>query len=129
MRVIVTGSRYWRDRDLVFAVLDDLLRPFEDNCGDRLVVRHGDNYRGADAHAHQWCRRMIQAGRPVVEDPMPADWDLLGPAAGMIRNKKMVDAGAELVIAFPLPDGKGTQGCMRYAATKGIPVRNYGRLK
>jgi hypothetical protein len=43
------------------------------------------------------------------------------PGAGTDRNQKMLEAGADLVIAFP--DGRGTADMVRRAHRAGIPVR------
>lgn len=40
----------------------------------------------------------------------------------MIRNQEMVDLGADLCIAYPLPEGSGTQDCIRRAVKAKIPT-------
>jgi hypothetical protein len=50
-----------------------------------------------------------------------ADWRKHGRAAGPRRNQEMIDAGADLLIAFP--GGKGTEDCVARAEAAGIPVR------
>jgi hypothetical protein len=37
----------------------------------------------------------------------------------------MVEAGADLVLAFPMPEGSGTQDAMRLAEEAGIKVKEY----
>jgi hypothetical protein len=130
VRVIATGSRVWRDCDLIYGVFDDLLRPIADYAGELVVVHGGAT--GADSWVDAWARGVRAAGRPVQVERFPVttqEWDRHGKRAGILRNERMVDAGADLVVAFPLPGGRGTQHCMRYAQSKGIPVRNYGRLR
>lgn len=50
----------------------------------------------------------------------PADWKKHGKAAGIIRNKQMLDLGVDLVIAFP--GGTGTADMVKKAKKAGIKV-------
>ena len=117
MRVIVTGSRAWPDPVRVAHELTQLYLqhgPF--------VLVHGACATGADAAAAHW---MNCAGHDLgcYEIPYPADWEKFGKGAGPIRNAQMVKAGADLVLAFPLPGGKGTQGTIDLAEAAGIPLK------
>lgn len=114
-RLIVTGSRALADRDLVW----DALALARWELGP-LVVAHGAA-TGADTLAAQWVREHPDLG--CVEERHPADWRGLGRAAGPIRNQAMVDAGAALVLAFPLHHSIGTRDCMSRAAKALIEVR------
>lgn len=105
-RLVVTGSRHWTDR----AVVEDALR--------RLPVgrlAHGACiYGGLDAIADEIARAL---GWEVVPYPvLPGET----PTA---RNVRMVDAESpEIVLAFPLPDSRGTWHCIHYAHSKGFNV-------
>ncbi|MFC9436884.1 SLOG family protein [Nocardia sp. NPDC057030] len=125
-RVIVTGSRRWPDPWAVWAALADAYSGL--SAGDALTVAHGAHWDGADRHAHIWARRMAAPGGAVrvIPAPYPAHWKRLGLKAGPLRNRDMVAAGADLVLAFPLADSIGTYGCMEMATAAGIPVLNYG---
>lgn len=116
--VIVTGSRDWNDLDAVWAELED---QFAEN---RFSVRHfyvvHGAARGADAMAQAWVD--YKADPQIIAIPYPADWDRLGRRAGMVRNKKMVDRGADAVLAFIRNNSPGASGCMRMAEKAGIPV-------
>lgn len=119
MRVIVTGSRKWANVGAVWDALWDIYKehgPFE--------LTHGACATGADAIARQW---YDLAGKYVgcTETRFPANWER-GPQAGPERNRRMVEAGADLVLAFPLPEGSGTQHTMRLAREAGIEVRVFG---
>jgi hypothetical protein len=57
----------------------------------------------------------------VPPEPYPADWSF-GKSGGPVRNQKMVDAGADVCLAFPLPDSTGTVDCMERARIAGIPT-------
>lgn len=58
-------------------------------------------------------------GFPV--ERYPADWERYGKRAGPIRNRKMLDQGPDLVVAFG--GDKGTADCVREARRRGIAVR------
>lgn len=95
MRVIVTGSRTWRDRNRIWEHLDLLATT------GPLTVVHGDCFRGADSIASDWCQRHYVPRRyPVTEEPHPAQWKALGHRAGPIRNAEMAALGADAVLAY-----------------------------
>lgn len=117
MRVILTGSRKWEDKKAVFTALENLLKesgPF--------VLVHGACATGADAMAEEWYQ-LVGQEQGVFRVRKPAPWAELGRAAGPARNRQMIRDGADLVLAFPLPDGSGTQHTMRLAREAGIPVQ------
>lgn len=117
MRVIVTGSRKWADPVTVAHELNTLYLqhgPF--------VLVHGACATGADAAAHHWYET-AGADLGCTEVRYPADWDQYKDKAGPIRNKEMVSKGADLCLAFPLPDGTGTQHTMDLAEAAGITVK------
>jgi hypothetical protein len=133
VRILITGSRTWRDSALVWWALDQALNMWE--RPDGLTVVHGAAKDGADAHAHEWVQRRLQAGAPVTEEPHPAAWDgPLGKAAGFARNGQMVDLGADYCLTFiercgctrrPGPHGThGSVDCATKAAEAGIPVKH-----
>jgi len=110
VRVIVCGSRTWSDEAAIAERLDQLPR-----WG--LTIVHG-GARGADNVAGLWA-----SGAGVDVEPFPADWDTHGRSAGPIRNQQMLDAGADLVIAFR-SDGvsKGTDHMCSIARRRGVRV-------
>lgn len=115
-RVLVTGSREHRDAPLIcqalmaeLRVARRLMRP--------MVVIHGAA-KGLDTIAHCWA---IGADR-TTPDPHPANW-AAGKQAGHVRNQKMVDLGADVCLAFPLPGSTGTWDCVRRAKAAGIPTK------
>ena len=117
MRVIVTGSRKWEGN----AVYDALWALYHEHGSFHLM--HGDCSTGADHLAHRW---FVMSGKELgcTEEPFRANWDR-GKRAGPERNRRMVEAGADLVLAFPLPGGSGTQGTMALAREAGIEVIEY----
>ncbi len=108
MRVIVCGSRHYTDRGRIEARLELIPQPF--------TLVHG-GATGVDAIAAGW--GAAQAG--VTVEVHPADWSM-GRPAGPIRNAKMIAYGADLVLAFPWRDSRGTWDCVNKARAAGIPV-------
>lgn len=118
-RVLLTGSRNWTDED---AVIDALVDQINESPHYSVVVIHGACPTGADAIADRFCE--INADNryfSIEAKRFPADWSL-GKKAGPLRNQTMVDLGADVCLAFPLADSRGTRDCMRRAEAAGIPV-------
>jgi SLOG family YspA-like protein len=118
MRILVTGSRNWTRSDLVITAIRKAIRDAGDP--DHVVIIHG-GAQGADHAAAQYAARQ---GLPV--ERYVANWRTQGTAAGPIRNQEMVNAGADICLAFPLGESPGTRDCMRRARKAGIPVIEYG---
>lgn len=114
MRILVTGSRRWTDRWPIEANLRFLDRM---RGGEDYTLVHG-GAKGADEIAAEIAREL----RWAIEEH-PADWDRLGKSAGPRRNAEMVAAGAEVCLAFVMPDSVGTLDCIRRARDAGIPVQ------
>lgn len=119
MRVIVSGNRGWKQDWVVYRALTDLYR---EHGVFHLV--HGDCSTGADAQAEHWYH---VAGRYLgcTREKFPAAWETRGRAAGPERNVRMVQAGANLLLAFPLPRGTGTQQTIDLAKKARIKVIQY----
>ena len=109
-RVIVCGGRRWRDRFRLEARLEMIPQPF--------VLVHGGCDRGADAIANEWATTQPN----VTVERHPAEWSKFGDAAGPIRNRYMAHIGADLCLAFPSRDSRGTWGMIDEAKTCNIPV-------
>jgi hypothetical protein len=125
-RILVTGSRYWRDRAAVRAGLDEAYRrwgPFVLVHGDCRDRRTGKPV-GADRWADEWAVDHAAVGIEVERHS--ADWDRHGDAAGPIRNAEMVARDALVCLAWPTRYSRGTKGCMRLADEAGIPIVNLG---
>jgi len=117
-RLLVTGSREWRDVEAIRWVLRKWgCRP------DQIVVVQG-MAKGADSIARMVA---IQLGMRYEDHPVTrADWDRYGNSAGHQRNGVMVAAGARGCVAFPLGVSPGTRGCMKLCKQAGIKVWNRG---
>ena len=125
MRILVTGSRDWKDAACIRFALAELLDPLPDEEG--FIVVHGDCPTGADAIASRWTTSMISPGddNTVFEEKYPADWKTHGRAAGPIRNKQMVDSKPDICLAFIGPGSKGAVGCAKMAEEAGIPTKRF----
>lgn len=125
-RLLITGSRDWTDED---AIRREFGR-FTAEHGAEVTIVHGGAI-GADSIADRVARYW---GGGMVVEVHPADWRL-GKIAGPARNRKMVEAGADLCLAFIQPCRKpecrrrrphgshGASGCADMAEQAGIPTR------
>lgn len=127
LRILVTGSREWIDRKAIAAALDDVIAEFlpADGCwpDSDITLVHGAA-RGADTIADHIARERGWTREPWPV--LPVDWDRYGRSAGHRRNAVMVEAGADVCVAFPLGASRGTRGCMALAEKAGMQVINYG---
>lgn len=106
MKILVCGSRYFTDYELLKNTLD----AFSD-----FEIIHGCA-RGADTLAGRYGR---ETNRVVSE--FPAQWDLYGKRAGPIRNTQMLREGKpDLVIAFRGPNSRGTQNMINQSEKAGV---------
>lgn len=107
MVLLVCGGRDFKDRNLVWNILDSMLI-------DLLV--HGGCKTGVDFFADLWARNRRQRMKEY-----PAEWERFGNRAGPERNALMLsDAKPNFVLAFP--GGPGTEDMKRRARVAGVPV-------
>lgn len=129
-RILITGSRGWTDQATIRAAMIRALADFPDDELVTLVT--GGCPTGADKLAETvWAT--LSAGPTETH---PADWYQHGHRAGYLRNKHMIDLGADLCLAFLTPctkpgctreptghDSHGTAMTIDIARKAGIPVR------
>lgn len=121
MRILVTGSRKWRDQELLRIVLDAVaVEALNAGCTEVVVV-HGCA-PGADMMADYWVRNRRERW-PVRAERYPADWRQYGKVAGIRRNGEMVKAGADVCLAFVLDESPGATHCGALAERHDIPTR------
>lgn len=112
--ILVTGSRHWNN---VHAVEFELGALHQRWAGEMLVV-HGDCPSGADQIADRVCHDL-----GIDRVKCPANWKANGKAGGPIRNRLMLSLfDVDLVLAFPLEGGRGTQDMIRAAKEAGVRV-------
>ncbi len=109
MKVLVTGSRNWTDKE---AVEINIARTKPD-----IIIEGGA--RGADTIAKEYAHKTF---RKVIE--VKAEWDKYGKKAGAIRNAEMIAMKPDVVLAFStdLSKDKGTRDTVNKALQKGIKV-------
>ena len=92
-RIIIAGCRGYTDYPQFCQWLDALLKPYE---AYELVSGCA---KGPDTMAIRYCS---QDPRCRYIHRMPADWELYGKRAGMIRNAEMAKLGTHLIAFWDL---------------------------
>jgi len=110
-RILVTGSRGWTDWPTLCSALNNALGGV-----DVVTIVHGAA-AGADAMAQEWA--------DVAEMPFEAHRAEDFPSP-LVRNRHMVNLGADVCLAFAQKWASGTGNCARLARRAGIPVIDYG---
>lgn len=135
LRILITGSRNWTDRDkLEVELIDYVSDVMAFKQLTSVTVVDGAAKEGADAMAHAWAAYMR-----YQTERHPADWRPGGKydsRAGFKRNQKMVDLGADICFAFVMPcikpgcnrgkpghDSHGTTHTIEAARAAGIEVK------
>lgn len=110
MKVIVCGGRDFDNLAYVWGALDAM----HEKYGITALMQGGA--KGADSLASEWAKTKPGIQRYVCK----ADWEKHGRAAGPIRNKRMLEWGPDLVVAFP--GGSGTANMVKLATDAGVAV-------
>jgi hypothetical protein len=113
-RILITGSRTWT---AVTTMRTELARWRQVYPGAVLV--HGA-CRGANVMAAG-----IWLGWHLPVEPHPADWTTHGKSAGLLRNRLMVDLGADVCLAFIRDHSHGAEHTAALAETASIPTHRY----
>jgi hypothetical protein len=118
--IIVTGWRYatWERHALL--IQHRLYMATAGYVSADVTLKHGKCPRGGvDLIADKIAR---ERGWNVQEFPAEfRNGKLLGPE----RNQRMVDTGADIVLAFPGPSSRGTIDCLTKAIKAGITTHTY----
>lgn len=107
----IVGSRTFDDYELLCEWVKRLERPTR-----RVETIVSGGARGADSLAERYAKEFDKG--ILVFDP---HWQLEGRNAGIIRNKRIVNASSEL-LAFWDGKSRGTAHSIDFAKKKGIPV-------
>lgn len=103
--VIVTGSRDWEPRGLVwYSLTEQLTKALVMGFGMRVKV--GDCPTGADLFTREWAENR----RSFVDlEVFEADWSR-GKRGGPMRNRRMVLSGADYGLVFNRNNSNGASG-------------------
>lgn len=118
-RILITGTREElssEEKHKINTLLAKIL--IIDHPHDDVVIVHGDCPTGVD----NWVSGFEDDRTNVTIERHPADWVAHGRYAGPIRNQEMVDLGADICLAFPKGESRGTRGCAKLAQEAGIPT-------
>lgn len=124
MKVLVCGGREYDDYEHMCLILDKLHAEHQFTIlihGDAGMYKQGYRgspvaYKGADALAGRWA-----VERGIQQVKIPANWSGKDTAAGMLRNKFMLEfAEPHLCVGFP--GGVGTNAMMYLAFKSKVPV-------
>jgi hypothetical protein len=130
--ILCTGSRTYSNYNVIARQIGIAIKDLADQGYTKIKVRHGNNiYKdrpSADGLVIEFVNKvrpsLLARGIDVDHDPIRADWETYGRAAGPIRNHDMVDMGLDIGLVFmeqqPTP---GTTDCMRYMIQKGHEPR------
>ena len=122
--VLICGDRNWTDKDIIRAWLSKL-----QDWGYNTVIE--GEARGADSIARNIAKEL---GFNV--EAFPAQWELFGKAAGMMRNSQMLsflirtEKDKPLVVAFhnDIERSKGTADMVKQASRQDIEVIIVGEV-
>jgi hypothetical protein len=117
VRIIVTISRDWDDYDAILAAFYDFTPGLN---FAKVTVVHGASHM-------DWFVAGVAHMLGAELEPHRADWGRHGKIAGPIRNQDMVDAGADLCLAWIKNKSAGATGCAARAEAAGIEVRRVVR--
>ena len=110
-KVIVAGTRYFNNYDLICKKLDYFLCNLEDI----------EIVSGTVSGAYSLGERYAKENNLVLKQ-FPANWDKYGKRAGYLRNSQMADY-ADYLVAFWNGKSKGTSHMINLAKEKGLKVR------
>lgn len=111
-RVIIAGSRDFKDYGLLTRTMDYLLS----NVKDDITIICG-KARGADTLGEQYAKE-----RGCTLQYFPADWERYGRSAGYRRNVQMAE-NADALVAFWNGKSMGTRHMISAAKSHGLRVR------
>lgn len=117
LRVLVTGSRTWDD---VGTIRNALLSAQGTRPAAGMTLVSGACPTGADRLAE-----FVATSLRWKVERHPAEWQRFGKSAGFVRNKTMVDLGADLCLAFIRNGSPGASMTARLAEDSAIPTKRF----
>ena len=114
MKVIIAGSRYFNNYELLRQYVDHILQNVSQKESIEIV---SGGAKGADELGERYAK---ERGYKIT--CFPAEWNKYGRAAGPKRNEQMGDY-ADALIAFWDGESRGTKHMIEYAKKKNLLVR------
>lgn len=111
-KVIVAGSREFTDKDYIYTKLNELLEGYKEF--NEVEIVQGE-CRGVDIIAKQYA---IDNNLPYKS--FPANWNLYGKSAGVLRNIEMAKY-SDVLIAF-YGGSRGTSNMIKEARKHGLKI-------
>lgn len=108
MKLIIAGGRNYKMMRRDFDRLDDITGVTEVVSGCA---------QGVDSAGEGWARNRI-----IPVKRFPADWDVFGKRAGILRNREMANY-ADAVALFP--GGRGTANMFEVAKELGLKIFDF----
>lgn len=118
-RILITGSKNWTDKATIRHAIFETWKGVGSPKNTVLLV---DGARGANSYA----QRCGEAFGFIIEQHN-AGWKIENKSAGPQRNQHMVNAGADICLAFLIEPSVGTIDCIERAKEAGIPVEIYSQ--
>lgn len=109
MKVIIAGSRSFQ------ATQEDVL--LLDSYKSKITEVVSGRAKGADAFGESWAE-----WNNIPVKKFPANWDLYGKSAGIIRNREMASY-ADGLIAFIKDNSRGTTNMIKQATAYNLWVK------
>ena len=124
-RLLITGSRTWTDVAAIreeFAIVANKVSKY--HGGTEIVLVSGNCPRGAD----KICETLAaELGWQVELHPLAWKGEdgkgEYNPRAGFDRNEKMVNLGADFVLAFVMDNSGGAMNTVGHSRRAGIPTK------
>lgn len=117
MRIIIAGSRSITDKKLIFKKLDHITEKLDKK---KIVVLSGHAKKGVDRIGEEWgFARWVKAVEVYHPDYAKYTDKKIAP---LMRNQEMVDANADVLIAFWDGHSSGTEDVIKRAKKKKLKV-------
>lgn len=130
MRILVTGSRSWRDREKIAEALTEITKTALMYKGGIVIIEGGAGGADSLCRLEAWSRGWHVA-------TVKALWGFYGNSAGHIRNDVMTTMDPHICAAFisqcikkdcPVPgphDSHGVSDCIDRIKLAGLPLKEY----
>ena len=113
LRILICGSRYWTDKDMIMSLVMSLPK-------DSVIIE--GEAKGADSLARICAEECDFAKENILR--CPADWNKFSRQAGPIRNTQMLNEGKPThIIAYSndIKTSKGTKNMITQGIKENIP--------